>query len=130
MYGFCIAYILWSGLPTSMEVLMTWNIKKSLLAAAIGALSLGGLTACAYDEEAPAPSTVYVATAPPPPVYEEPGPPPAVGFVWINGYYDYDGGHYVWRHGYWDHGRPGQVYVHDQWEHGPHGYYHERGHWH
>ena len=57
-------------------------------------------------------------------------PPPAVGFVWVGGFWDYGGGHYAWRHGYW--GRPGAGYhgwERDRWVHGEHGYVHQRGHW-
>jgi hypothetical protein len=114
---------------------MKRNIRKSLMVAAIGGLSLFGLTGCFYAE-APEPTAVVatpgvevVAEPPPPAPYEEPGPPPGVGFIWIGGFYDWDHGHYVWRRGHWDHDHDGRHWEHDRWEHGEHGYVHVRGHW-
>ena len=121
---------------------MKREIGKKLIAVAIGGMSFLGLSGCIYEGDQPAPPppgvTVaapvpggeVVAQAPPPDQYEDPGPPPAVGFVWVGGFWDYGGGHYVWRHGYW--GRPGPGYhgwEHDRWVHTDHGYVHTRGHW-
>ena len=119
---------------------MKAGMNKSLLALAIGGLSFAGLGGCYYDEPAPPPPGVtvaapvpggeVVATAPPPDYVETPPPAPGVGFVWIGGFWDWDGGHYVWRDGRWDRPGPGhRDWVRDRWVHGHGGYVHERGHW-
>lgn len=43
------------------------------------------------------------ATIPPPPLRVETyGPPPGVGYAWIQGYWGYSGNSYVWVPGRWD----------------------------
>ena len=57
---------------------------------------------------------------PPAVVYEE-APPPRVGYVWAQGYWDYDHGHHVWRKGHWEHERKGQHWRDGAWtEHDGH----------
>jgi hypothetical protein len=41
---------------------------------------------------------------PPPPVVVEPLPPPMPHYVWVPGYWGWDGHGYVWVPGYWDPG--------------------------
>jgi hypothetical protein len=70
-----------------------------------------------------------VTVAPPPPLYEYYGIPPAVGHVWIGGYWSWGGASYVWVPGRWVPPRPGYHWVPHGWgQHGeywrPHG-----GHW-
>src|SRR5215831_12231709 len=45
---------------------------------------------------------VVIRVGPPRPLVERRGPPPGREYVWINGYHQYDGGHYVWVPGRWD----------------------------
>jgi hypothetical protein len=60
---------------------------------------------------------VVVTVGPPEPIYENPGPPPVYGEVWVGGFYDYYGGGYHWRGGHWDHPpRPGARFVPDHFE--------------
>ncbi len=67
---------------------------------------------------ATAPRTEVIIAAPPPPLrIEHHGRPPGRGFVWINGYWAYRGGHHVWVSGRWDrppHGH--RVWVEPRWE--------------
>jgi len=71
-----------------------------------------------------------VVDAPPEVRYEDPGPPPAVGFVWVGGFWDRRDGHYVWVRGHWDRppaGRRHWTVAH--WEHRGNGYVRIEGHW-
>jgi hypothetical protein len=56
-------------------------------------------------------------------------PGPAVDFVWIGGWWEWEGG-WVWHRGHWAH-RPhaGAVWVSPGWVHGPPGWIFSRGHW-
>ncbi|MGD0390206.1 MAG: hypothetical protein ABSC42_14765 [Tepidisphaeraceae bacterium] len=128
---------------------MNRTLNKSLLISSVAAvLGMGGLSGCVIREEAPpptvtvspappppaapapAPGDVVVQEAPPPDVYEAPPPSPDPTFVWVGGFWWWDGGRYVWRHGYWGRHPYGRgVWVRDGWVRGPHGYVYVRGHW-
>jgi hypothetical protein len=69
---------------------------------------------------------------------EQPAPPvevitsaPEVDFVWIPGWWWWDGGRWAWHGGYWGHGpHPGAVWVPHTWGRGPHGgWVHHGGRW-
>ena len=45
---------------------------------------------------------VYIGTPPPPLRYEQRGPIPGPGYVWIEGYWAPDGHHYRWAAGHWE----------------------------
>ncbi len=114
---------------------------KRLLSLAMLGLSLVAFT-CA-PAQAQIYGGIYVQFGPPAPIVEPVPPPPAPYYVWVPGYWRWDGARYVWsrgryarpprgyavwapgrwmRHGhewYWQPGR---------WEHGRgHGRGHERG---
>jgi hypothetical protein len=57
-----------------------------------------------------------VRSAPPAPYYEYQGYPPAVGYVWIGGYWNWVGVRYQWIPGRWEAPRPGYVWVPHRWE--------------
>jgi hypothetical protein len=81
---------------------------------------------------APAPgyySGGYVAVAPPPPQVEVYGVPPAPGYVWLGGYWNWVGGRHVWVAGHWGPGRPGYHWVPHTWVHAGGGWRMSRGHW-
>ena len=63
------------------------RVKEYILVAMCGvALSAGAANA-----------QVIIHTGPPPPVIvERPGPPLHAGWVWVGGYYRWNGGRYVW----------------------------------
>ena len=60
------------------------------------------LLAAASASPSSAQISVYIGTPPPAIVYEEPGPPPAAGFVWIEGYWQPAGHRYKWIRGHWE----------------------------
>jgi len=92
----------------------------------IAALTLQGCVVTAR----PAYVGPAVAVAPPVPQVEVYGPPPAVGYVWFGGYWNWVGGRHVWVAGHWGPGRPGYHWVPHHWVEGQHGNYHlEEGHW-
>ncbi len=103
---------------------MRMTLRSLLMAAAVA-----GLAACV--PLAP-PNAVFVSArfGPPAPRYEEVGYAPGPDYVWIRGYWDWQGVDWVWVPGRWDQ-RPylGAVWVPDQWHHASNGWYREQGHW-
>jgi hypothetical protein len=59
---------------------------------------------------------VGVNFGPPAPIYEA-VPAPRPGWVWVNGYWKWNGHRYVWRSGYWVRARPGYRYYPGSWVH-------------
>ncbi len=73
---------------------------------------------------------VVVATqAPPAPIYEPVVAAPAPGYIWIGGFWSWEGGRHVWTRGRWEAPRSGYRWVPRQWEHGPGGWHQRGGHW-
>jgi hypothetical protein len=73
---------------------------------------------------------VVVRIGPPAPIVERRPPPPARGFVWIDGYHRWDGAHYVWVGGRWDRPpHPGAHWVAHRWVHRHGGWVMIEGHW-
>lgn len=69
-----------------------------------------------------------VAPQPPPPrIVEEVQPRP--GYVWIHGYWRWNGRGYVAEHGHWEAARPGYHYVHPHWERRNDGWHLHVGAW-
>lgn len=67
--------------------------------------------------------------APPPPRVEYVGPPPTAGYVWVPGFWNWEGGRYRWADGHWEAPRRGHHWVPHQWERdGDHWRMHD-GHW-
>jgi WXXGXW repeat (2 copies) len=65
----------------------------------------------------------------PPPVRVEAVPPPQVGMVWAQGFWEWRGGAHVWVPGHYIAERRGYHWVGDAWvQRGPH-WHHEPGHW-
>jgi hypothetical protein len=86
---------------------------RILLASVITCLAL---SACVV---APTPGGLYVGPAvavePPPPQTEYYGAPPAVGYIWIGGYWNWAGGRYVWAGGHWEAPHPGYRWEPRRW---------------
>jgi len=82
----------------------------------------------------PAPGGYYpdgvVMVAPPPPYQEAVGYPPAAGYLWIGGFWNWVGGRHVWVAGHWEMNRPGHVWVPHQWIRFGGGWRFEPGRWH
>lgn len=81
---------------------------------------------------AEASAATEVDTAPPaaPPATTVVAASPGPGYVWEDGYWDWNGVTWVWVGGQWVYPPAGYtVWVGGGWYRGPHGWYHERGHW-
>lgn len=107
---------------------VTFPVRRAL---AVTMLVLGaGLTGCVV---APYPRHMddggVVLVEPPPVRIERPGPPPAVGYIWIDGFWNWSGGRHVWMPGHWEPHRPGQRWEPHRWEHGQRGWERRGGAW-
>lgn len=95
---------------------------RTTLAALLLVGSLSALNACVMG-------VMYVRVPPPPPRIEVRGVRPGPAYVWVPGYYRWDGA-YVWVVGSWV--RPpygGAVWVPGRWVHTRRGWRFMRGHW-
>lgn len=54
---------------------------------------------------------------PPPEPRVEYAPDPREGFVWIQGFWGWDGHRHVWNEGHWEHERRGYAYRPAHWDH-------------
>jgi hypothetical protein len=59
-------------------------------------------------------AVVYLNVAPPEPRHER-VPPPRVGYVWSQGYWDAQDNRHVWRTGRWERERKGYHYTQSTW---------------
>ena len=80
-----------------------------------------------YDRGAVHSTVVYM--APPAPLVEYRGWPPASGYVWIDGYWNWGGARYVWMPGHWVEPRPSQVWVPRVWQRDGNRWHPQGGHW-
>jgi len=98
----------------------TTTLAAGLLAAIVFSVALSGCIVV------PARQPYYVGepvtVAPPPPREEVVGVAPAVGYVWIGGYWGWYGGRHQWVAGHWEAPRPGYRWV-------PHAWVAEGGRW-
>jgi hypothetical protein len=83
----------------------------------------------AYDEPAPPPAAVEVASQPPADIVEVRPATPFGGAVWLPGYWNWNGYHHVWVGGHWSAPRAGWVWEPHRWERGPGGWHMNHGHW-
>jgi hypothetical protein len=70
-----------------------------------------------------------VTVAPPAPQVEYIGPPPVAGYVWLGGYWGWQGGRHVWVGGHWSPPRPGYHWVPHTWQPYGRGWRMNQGHW-
>ncbi|MBW0001134.1 MAG: YXWGXW repeat-containing protein [Verrucomicrobia bacterium] len=100
-----------------------WQRRALVLAALITTFSALTIT--------PGRAQVFVRIGPPAPIVEPgPPPPPARGYVWVPGYWHWNGYRYVWRRGrymYRPRGRGGWVPAH--YDRRPGGWVYVPGHW-
>jgi hypothetical protein len=79
---------------------------------------------------APAHAEVVVHTKPPHAVSERPPAPPGPGYMWINGYQQWDGSKFVWQPGHWQKPpREHAIWMGARWEKTPQGYVFIDGWW-
>jgi len=72
-----------------------------------------------YEQPVPAaaPGEVVVTEEPPAPLYETVGVAPGPGYLWIGGYYHWNGGGWVWYRGHYARPpHPGAAWVHARYE--------------
>lgn len=89
-------------------------MKKTLLISLAATSAI--LSGCIV---APASHPYYrepVMVAPPAPRMEYVGPPPAAGYIWISGYWNWVGTRHEWSPGHWEAPRPGYRWAPHQWE--------------
>ncbi|HEY1977557.1 MAG TPA: hypothetical protein VGG89_13460 [Candidatus Baltobacteraceae bacterium] len=96
-------------------------MKQHIAAAVLAAVTF-------FAAALPAAAQVYVTVAPPAPVVETIPVSPGHGYVWVPGYYRWNGVRYVWVHGHYvlhaGHWCPGG------WHHTPaRGWWYTPGHW-
>ena len=115
-----------SAIPVYARIFAPFKIKghkmrhnMAMLAAGIVVLVSGCDT---YVVREPYYDDRPVVAAPPPLHHENPGHPPASGFIWTAGYWNWIGASYVWVPGRWVAPRPGYVWIPHRWER-------ENGHW-
>ncbi|MCJ0761952.1 YXWGXW repeat-containing protein [Variovorax terrae] len=121
-------------MPVLTPILRRCGGLLPVAAVAAGSLWLSG---CVVAPVAPAPMVgeagpvVEAPMAPPMPIQETVTVAPAVGYVWINGFWQWGGGRYAWRPGYWAvPPRPGYAWTPHRWVQGPGGNWRfHGGHW-
>jgi hypothetical protein len=105
--------------------------RLPILRAAAGAAAIGSVLALSgcvvavrpapvvYEQPVPAgaPEEVIVTQDPPAPLYETVGVAPGPGFIWIGGYYHWNGGGWVWYRGHYARPpHPGAVWIGPRYE--------------
>src|SRR5262245_51361198 len=106
---------------------MNRHICRAIAGAIVLAGLVGATSACIESVS----GRIYVATGPPAPVVEPVLVAPEPGYIWLPGYYAWNGAAYVWVPGRWE--RPPRVrarWVPAHWEHSrKYGWYFVEGHW-
>ena len=75
------------------------------------------------------PQPYTVSSMPPEPLYEQMTGSPGVGFVWIDGYWHWNGYEWVWVGGRWEHEQVGYVYVQPYYDYSGGTYVYTPGYW-
>jgi len=103
--------------------------KKIILAVLLVTSAASAMLAAPFAEAQMRGSVdIRIGTPPPPPRYEPP-PPPRHGFVWVPGYWAWDGYRHVWVGGHWERMRRGYRYAPPVWRQGPDGWRFDGGGW-
>lgn len=101
--------------------------KLALLAALISSIMLSGCVVEAVPHRHYVGAVVTV--APPPLRVETIGVAPARGYVWIDGYWSWNGYRHDWVGGHWEAPHPGYRWVPHRWVHERDGWHLSEGHW-
>ncbi|KAF1043800.1 MAG: hypothetical protein GAK35_02027 [Herbaspirillum frisingense] len=112
-----------SGLK-KVVIRINFIMKKIILAALIAAASSAAILPGAQAQV-----SVNINIGAPPPPRVERMPPPRHGYVWVPGYWDWNGHAHYWRSGRWVRERHGYVYAQPVWREGPRGWELDRGGW-
>lgn len=88
----------------------THIVDMTLRLIPVALLALGALGVAGCATRTPVRYATYVDASPPPPQVEYAPPAPAPGYVWVNGYWYWNGAQYVWLPGHWALA-PGEGYV-------------------
>jgi hypothetical protein len=75
------------------------------------------------------PSSFSVSSMPPEPLYEQMSPSPGYGYVWIDGYWHWNGYEWVWVSGRWERQQEGYVYVQPYYDYVGGAYVYTPGYW-
>ena len=106
------------------------NLLRNLVLAAAVALTVSACVVVpARGYYAGGYYTGAVTIAPPAPQVEVYGAPPAGGYVWLGGYWNWVGGRHVWVAGHWAAPRPGYRWEPHHWVHGGDGWRLTGGAW-
>jgi len=103
---------------------MTLNMRKMLMGSAVAA----AFALSSAASHAASNFSLSVNVGPPAPIYEV-APAPRPGYVWAQGYWDYNHGKHVWHKGYWERERHGERWAQAQWQERDGRWYLNRGHW-
>jgi len=75
------------------------------------------------------PTPYTVSGMPPEPLYEQMTSSPGDGFVWIDGYWHWNGYEWVWVNGRWEHDQQGYVYVEPNYDYVGEQFVYTPGYW-
>ena len=75
------------------------------------------------------PSPYYVSSMPPEPLYEQMTASPGYGYVWIDGYWHWNGYEWTWVSGRWERQQEGYVYVQPYYDYVGGSYVYTPGYW-
>ena len=101
------------------------RFQKTLAALVLVTGAMITTPACASSR-----GVVYVRTGPPRPIVETRIVSPGPRYVWVPGYYQWDGRGYLWRRGQWVlPPRARAVWVPGHWERTHRGWYFVQGRW-
>ncbi len=75
------------------------------------------------------PSPYEVSSMPPEPLYEQMSASPGYGYVWIDGYWHWNGYEWVWVSGRWEHEQDGYAYVAPYYAYNDGAYVYTPGYW-
>jgi hypothetical protein len=104
---------------------MEIKMKRILCVAAAIAIS----TAAFMPIQASAQPGVNVIIGAPPPLRYERIPDARRGYVWVNGYWRWNGHRHLWMRGHWVRERHGHYYRHPEWREGGGSWRFDRGGW-
>lgn len=109
-----------------MNPLDSRRARRGLLAATVAVAASLPLMGCVV---VPAGHGGVVMAPPPPARIERPGPPPVVGYLWIDGFWGWRGGRHEWVGGHWEAPRPGYRWAPHRWDRDDRGWRERPGRW-